>query len=83
MAFLRYLDLSTAHLTDETLNDPVHHHIADYEEGLFFYVPEEIDDECPSDLAIVLEYAKINACAIVRFDADGDVIDALPVFEHE
>lgn len=83
MATNKYLDISTAHLSSETLNGAMHHRIADYDEGVFFYVPEEIDDKCPGDLVTVLKYAKINGCTIVRFDADGDVFDGLPVFDHE
>lgn len=82
--FLRYLDISTRHISPETLNGgSVHHHIADYEAGAFFYVPDEIDEDCPRDLGKVLEYAKTNGCSIVRFDGDADTVDTLPFYEWE
>lgn len=82
MTILQYLDLSTAHLRETTLNPAPHPHylMAQYPEGAFFYVPDTPVDASP-DLAFVLDYAKAMGCTIVRFDADGEVIPGLPVFD--
>lgn len=82
MAINKYLDISTGHLTDETLRNLAHHVISEYDYGCFIFVPDEIDDECPPDLIAVIEYAKKEGCTIIRFDRDGDEIDALPIFDR-
>lgn len=77
---MRYLDLSTGHLTAETIKFPMYM-VADYEYGCFVYVPPEIDADCQEDLKTVLEYAKRHACTLIRFDSDADAIASLPTYE--
>jgi hypothetical protein len=82
MAILKYLDLSTAHVRKGTMNPPnTTCLIAAYEYGALYYVPDEIPAECPADLKAVLEYAATNECAMVRLDADADVVNGLEVFD--
>jgi hypothetical protein len=85
MAIERILDLSTAHVTPETLiHNKVHLYlVADYELGAIYYVPPfaDIDDDLPEDLKLVMKYASINDCLLIRFDADAPFIEALPRYE--
>lgn len=79
-----YLDLSTVHLQPSTLNTAPHpcYLIAHYPEGAFFYVPsDDLDPDTPPELAFILGYAKGLGCTIVRFDADSEKIEGLPVFD--
>lgn len=80
MSVLTYLDASTLHVTPTVLDGPRHHCIADYPEGAIFYVPEEIDDDCPADLAGVLVFARQLGCNLVRLDCDAPVVVGLPTF---
>ena len=75
------LDLSTGHLTQETLNNPTRHLIAEYKYGAIFYVPETVSEDCEPDLAVVLKFAQQHGCDLVRFDSIDEVIDELPYFE--
>ena len=75
------LDLSTGHLTQETMQNPAHHLTAEYEYGAIFYVPEKISEDCEPDLAVVLKFAQQHGCDLVRFDNLNEVIDELPYFE--
>lgn len=84
MTTATYLDLSTAHLQQSTLNPAPHRRylIAEYQEGAFFYVPsDDLDPDTPPDLAFILGYAKGLGCTIVRFDADSEKIEGLPIFD--
>lgn len=85
MGIEQHLDLSTSHITPHTL---VHlkdcpHKIVDYEFGSFFWVSPDGDvhQDTPDDLKLVLKYAAINGCIVVRFDADAPIIEALPQYE--
>lgn len=89
MSIHQYLDLSTGHLSEDTINDwakdcpyPV---IAGYDYGLIVSVPGEgyVDgeSEVPADLRDVLVYARKQGCTMVRFDSDGDVLEELPYFD--
>ena len=52
--------------------------------GWFVYVPEEPeqDSDIPADLlAVVVAFARAQACNWVMFDRDADKIDDLPVFD--
>ena len=79
----KYLDVSTAHVRKETLNpaglNP--YFIAEYEYGAFFYVPADIDEDTPEDLAAVLQFALDNNCALVRFDCDGGILEELVTYD--
>jgi hypothetical protein len=91
MAVMNYLDLSTAHVSPETMewicSDSCLHLIAEYKHGAFVYVPTNLnrqgleDDMVPGDLIDVLGYAHEKGCAIVRFDSDGDTIKELPTHD--
>jgi len=88
------IEMSTNNLTDNTVNNwapfdtpsPV---IANYEYGLFVYVPDDMKTfleerskgEVPEDLVIVLQYAKDRNIEIIRFDRDADLIEDLPCYD--
>ena len=85
------LDVSTAHLsqvTRELLADDAVDQIAypkgDY--GWFVHVPNaddgvEVSEHCPPDLAQCLQLAQRAEAHWVMFDADGTIIDELPVYD--
>ena len=86
----QYLDLSTGHLTQTTvqeLNCDIFSGItvANYDYGVFVSVPgtsADIDKlTAPEDLKHVLRFAREVGCDVVRFDADGDTEAALPSFD--
>lgn len=69
-----YLDISTVHITQETLEGSRgdYYRLASYDRGAFFWVPDEDWDEfVPDDLQIIFNHARLNACTLVRLDADG------------
>lgn len=92
----QYLDLSTGHLSEETMDwineaSPNRSHcsglsIAPYEYGAFVSVPGEgdsIDDlECSEDLKEVLRFAMGQGCDVVRLDADAGYLSELPMFSR-
>lgn len=94
-AVLKYLDLSTAHLTVETrvwLGGALPSRpycsgitIAPYEYGCFCSVPGDLGAierlECEDDLKTVLQYAMQLGCCVVRFDSDADCLGDLPTYE--
>lgn len=67
--------------------------VAKYDYGYFVSVPESMEavdaPRCATkqmlqaDLREVLKLAVMSGCCVVRFDADAEVIDGLPVFEEE
>lgn len=75
----RYLDLSTAHLTKGTVGNPPFL-VARYEYGVLLYVPDEVGDGCPEDLAKVVKYAKKHDCSMILFDSDAPTLGALPTY---
>ena len=81
-----YLDISTAHLTADTMitNKPHLFLVADYEEGAFYWVPPyDFDDwaSCPDDLRTVLHFARSVGVTLVRVDADAPTTDHLPKYD--
>lgn len=79
----KYLDVSTSHVKQETMN-PVGlnpYFIAEYEYGAFFYVPADIDEDIPEDLAAVLQFALDNDCELVRFDCGGETFEELKTYD--
>ncbi|MFF0828771.1 hypothetical protein ACFYU8_17795 [Brevibacillus sp. NPDC003359] len=82
------LDLSTAHLTNETMNelkDP-DFPVSVYAKGLygwFIYVPEKNDEleDIPNDLKNLFSYARINKCELISIECDGLINEYLPRFE--
>lgn len=83
----RVADLSTGHLTEETMQN-VQADVfsraragAAYEEGCWLFVPEDDDeDEAPS-LRAVFSWARANDFEWIRLDADGSRVDALPFYD--
>lgn len=87
---LQYLDLSTSHLTQTTVQELDSGTfsgitVANYEYGVFVSVPGasgDIDElTAPEDLKRVLRFAREAGCDVVRFDADGDTEAELPRFD--
>jgi hypothetical protein len=92
---LQYLDVSTSHVTRDTmqllswgtlpLGMPAMT-VASYEYGAFVSVPEELalaspeGQALPADLLEVLQAARTLGCDVVRLDADGAQMDALPTY---
>lgn len=87
----KYLDISTSHLKEETLNSLSENKMPysyDYKEGIFISVPDKdiIGKEIrnlPSDLVVLLEYAWENDVLLIRLDTDGEVVDDLPVYKWD
>ncbi len=83
-----YLELSTGHLTDKTVNQwaqtspyPV---IAVYDYGLFVTVPAEEyikGYDIPPDMVACLNLAREKGCTLIRFDADAYPVDGLESYE--
>ena len=82
-AVQKILTLSTAHVTEKTLdilsNDPAAYNIDSYEKrdadgsyGFFIYITDNyIPKEMPDDLKGVLSYAISRKCSVVCLDQDG------------
>lgn len=94
-AVQKILTLSTAHVTEKTLdilgNDPAAYNIDSYEKrdadgsyGFFIYITDNyIPKEMPNDLKGVLSYAISRKCSVVCLDQDGPVTSHLPVYQHD
>lgn len=75
------------------VNNPTGLTVAKYDYGYFVSVPESMEAvdtphgvtkrKLPDDLREVLKFALRNGCCVVRFDADAEVVDGLPVFNEE
>lgn len=82
----KYLDLSTGHVSRKTAkwldNNP--DGIIMYLKGEYGWIihvsSEEYDKNIPNDLIKVIEYAKSKECGWIMFDADGEVIEELELF---
>ena len=79
--------LSTSHLTEATARYLTGHgtniqfgSCAVYQEGFFLQTISKYDP-MPEDLKAVLAWTEKRDYAWIRFDADGDCIDELPVYE--
>ena len=83
----KYLDISTAHLTQGTFGKLNSMHLPyayNYDEGVFITVPSKNvigTIIMPDDLRIVLQYAWDNDIDLIRMDRDAEVCDDLPVYE--
>lgn len=83
----KYLDISTAHLTQGTFRKLNSMHLPyayNYDEGVFITVPSKNEIGTiimPDDLRIVLQYAWDNDIDLIRMDRDAEVCDDLPVYE--
>ena len=87
---LQYLDLSTGHLTQTTVQELKCDifsgiTVANYDYGVFVSVPGTSGDidglTVPEELKSVLRFARSEGCDVVRFDADGDTEAGLPRFD--
>lgn len=85
----KYLEISTAHLTQKTLeglNAMESPYTYEYEEGIFMSVPDKNEtniSDMPKDLRILLQYTWINGIDLIRMDRDADIIDDIPVYDWE
>ena len=85
----KYLEISTAHLKQKTLeglNTMEPPYTYEYEEGIFMSVPDKNEtniSDMPKDLRILLQYAWINGIDLIRMDRDANVIDDIPVYDWE
>lgn len=86
-AILAVLDISTAHLTPETMSAldsapdaqwPVAGGGIPY--GYFIYAHDENDGSIPEDLWACIEFARAHGCSHLRFDLDADPYPQLPNF---
>lgn len=79
---MQYLDLSTAHLSNQTMKQVFSEdHVlctSFHPEGAFIIVPEETPSDTPKDLARCLSYAFDLGAERICFDADGPLCNALP-----
>lgn len=90
MTVRRFLDASTAHVSEATrrriddgeIGAPVYPHPNGY--GWFLYVLDESndDDTIPADLSEVFDCARQNACDYVLLDRDGPVIANLARYDQ-
>lgn len=80
--------LSTLHLTKDTCEG--FNSFYDFVGGYPIHYPNEYGsfvcvasvNRGPPDLAEVLDWAKFNGIAWVKFDPDGSVIDTLPTYDE-
>ncbi len=87
MAINKYLDLSTAHLTEReasmlTASNVLGVVIVPHTYGAFVNVAAaELGDfsDVPNLLA-VMKFAQANDCTWINFDADGETVATLPTF---
>ena len=78
--------LSTAHLKPETVIHIVtlvgdNTMVAEYEYGFFIYIGEEPVPGWPEDLEAAAKLARDHGYTWLRFDADGDDVEGLVVYE--
>lgn len=85
-----FLDLSTAHLSEETCRDlNSYDGVTAYKTtyGWLMYVPDENADglaeegDWPAELLPIVKLARTNGCAYILFDADAATSDLLPTFD--
>lgn len=88
----KYLDISTAHIKEETdtylqkqvRNDNSPLIVYEKECGYFIHVSynlDEIEMHIPSDLASCLGFARKHNCYWIVLDRDAEVIDELETYE--
>lgn len=89
----KILTLSTGHLTNKTCNTWLPQMIEStaipaYEKGEFGWLvfawsdSSSLDEpDYPNDLRVCLAFAQEHDCLWVNFDADGPIVDGLPVYE--
>lgn len=87
------MDCSTSHVSRETMeilcnasgSNKFERTVAAYEHGCFISISpgRESDEQLPSDLRVVMEFARENSCGMLRLDADGASYRCLPEFDWE
>lgn len=84
----RILELSTAHLPEQILNQPGGLNASDgvvgYEDeyGAWLWVPDSTwRHQGPPELERLWRYAREHSCDYIRLDADADIDPQLPVYE--
>lgn len=83
------LTISTGHITKDTADAfdakmgddgiPAFFPKGDY--GWFVFVPDQIEPECPADLASLLRFAKEKGCTWLVLDCDAEQVDGLPTYD--
>lgn len=83
----KMLDVSTAHITNETcnvfLNDPespVCSYSFEYGQFVFVHDPEEIEGRVPEDLLDCIKAARWLDCDWIKFDCDGTIYPELKTY---
>ncbi len=78
-----FLDCSTAHLSPIARNyvDSGHMVASPTPYGWFVYASDDPDECIPSDLKVVMAYARARDAEYINFDRDASEIADLPVFD--
>jgi hypothetical protein len=72
--------ISTVHLPNEEAVADCECLFAQYDNGWFVYMDDDLDAEMPAWYTDAWNWAKPRGYSWVRFDSDGDFIEALPQF---
>ena len=89
-AIHKYCDISTIHLTQNTIDNLVMENIEgivsyDYPEGMFIVVPpKDLEPEdIPQDLKILIKNAREQDITLIRLDRDAKECDGLPTYNWD
>lgn len=83
---IRVPDISTGHLTEETMQGIIMdvacgaRYGATYPEGVWLWISDERDEDEPQSLLAVQDWARAEGFSWVRIDADGDRVPELPFY---
>ena len=91
----KYLDLSTAHIKQETAEwleqqanfqpqtavAPPPLVVFQYKEGFFIPLPDELVGSIPQELRALLAVTRIAGAILLRLDRDAPAAEGLPVFD--
>lgn len=85
------LNISTSHVSYQTMQNFKQFLVAEYEYGGVYWIPETPDSdivtellagqEIPEDFMRLIQYAKSHNCAYMILDSSGEVLDFLPVYD--
>jgi hypothetical protein len=82
-----FLDLSNAHLSQNTFDNLASYSRVVAHETLYGYLlwvpPSPVPGEAdwPPELGLIVELARTNGCRYVLFDIDGPTTEQLPTFD--